>query len=674
MNVSGDKNFISRITGIVLDNLADQDFGVEALIRKSGLSHYKLSKILRRKTGKRINRFIREIRLEKALELLKDDSLTIAEIAYQTGFGSPPYFNKCFHEFYGYTPGEIRNLEGIDPSDKFLLKKRIKSILLRLYNTGMVAMLLVILTSALILAIRRRIQHNSEQKNIAVMPFQNLTNDPEMNIWQSALQQNLITELAGTGEVNVILEKSVVTFLQNKELAGSQLSFSLAKAISHKLNADYFIMGSFLKVGEQVRIDASMCETRRTVVLESFEVNGSYNQGNAMFNLIDSLRDKVTQYMLISKIISKNPYYQHSFTAPRSVEALKYYNRATKTDDPSEQITLYKKSLAADSTFYQAALSLEYAYSASGNADSSRIWLIKNYHDRDKMSDYDRLYASWAYAYTFQSYDERIKDLSELVQMDKEDPGNHYLLGLTYCLSGQYEKAVPELEISLKIYERWGDEFLSDPMNYRNFKWLGIAYNNTDQPGKQRRLNKKAEKFVKYPWMDLMKSTYLLSLKDTTGAIGYIEKARNGYRKYFGSQAYNCALVGDFLKNANKPLIAEKYYRKALELEPDNMEIILKFVDYCFHYDKHCDPELMDRAIKLCKNRQQYYELLSEKGMCLFLQGDRTKALDTIQKAWDEAPFKVYRIRHYLDIVQREGYAPVKLKFFPGFEIITINF
>jgi AraC-like DNA-binding protein/TolB-like protein len=649
-----DTAFINRITGIILDHMDDFNFGTKELVRRSGLSRYRLIKKLHKETGKGISQFIREMRLRKAFELLQDDSLTIAEIAYKTGFGSPQYFNKCFRDFYGYPPGKIRNNISEDLQDILLTGKGLKTVLLKYYPAFIIFIIFIILVSTIISNIYRT-SDATVRKNIAVMPFQNLTNDPDMDIWQSALQHDMITSLASTGELNVILEQSILTNVQNQSTTKSQLTSSTVENISKKLHADYFVIGSIQRAGEQVRIEASMYETQRAVILRSFEVNGQYSDGKGMFNLGDSLRKIITQYMLVSKIISENPSYQHAFTAPESVEALRYYQRALKTEDLREKIRLLKKSLAFDTTFYQAALSLEYTYSADGNSDSSKIWLIKNYRDRDKMSDYDRLQASWAYAYTFQSYNDQINDLINLVQMDMENPENQYMLGLIYCLSGQYEKAIPHLEISLQIFERWGDEFLKDKNNFRDFKWLGIAYNNTGRLKKQAKLNKKAEKYIDHPWMDLMKSTYSLSIKDTTGAIKFIDKARRDYTKYFRSGAYIDALVGDFLKDANKPEIAEKYYRSALKLEPENLQVITKFFNFCYTFKKHHDPELVKRAMKLCKNRQLYYELLSEKGMCLYMNGDKIAAIDTIQKAWDEAPFKVYRIKYYLEQVKKRA-------------------
>ena len=40
--------------------------------------------------------------------MLKQTELTVSEISYQVGFGNNSYFIKCFREYYGYSPGEVR--------------------------------------------------------------------------------------------------------------------------------------------------------------------------------------------------------------------------------------------------------------------------------------------------------------------------------------------------------------------------------------------------------------------------------------------------------------------------------------------------------------------------------------------------------------------------------------
>ena len=74
-----------------------------------GYSKSKLYRTMMDLVGTSPNQFLREYRLNKALELLEQQHLNISEIAYQTGFSSPAYFSKCFQKKYGVLPSSIHN-------------------------------------------------------------------------------------------------------------------------------------------------------------------------------------------------------------------------------------------------------------------------------------------------------------------------------------------------------------------------------------------------------------------------------------------------------------------------------------------------------------------------------------------------------------------------------------
>lgn len=72
-----------------------------------GFSKSKLYRTMMNLVGKSPNMFLRDYRLNKALELLEEHRRNISEIAYQTGFSSPAYFSKCFHKKYGILPSNV---------------------------------------------------------------------------------------------------------------------------------------------------------------------------------------------------------------------------------------------------------------------------------------------------------------------------------------------------------------------------------------------------------------------------------------------------------------------------------------------------------------------------------------------------------------------------------------
>ncbi len=110
-SLSSDQLFIKRLTDIIQGNLENENFSVRELARESGYSRYGLNRRLSRITNKTVVQFISEVRLQKALEMLRDENNTVSEIAFKTGFSSPAYFSKCFHEFFGYPPGEVKKRE-----------------------------------------------------------------------------------------------------------------------------------------------------------------------------------------------------------------------------------------------------------------------------------------------------------------------------------------------------------------------------------------------------------------------------------------------------------------------------------------------------------------------------------------------------------------------------------
>jgi transcriptional regulator GlxA family with amidase domain len=107
---TADQQFLLKLKAVVEANLSKEEFSVEELARETRLSRSSIHRKLRTHGVRNASRFIREIRLRKALEMLGDDQRTASEVAYSVGFGSPAYFSKCFHEYFGYTPGEVKRM------------------------------------------------------------------------------------------------------------------------------------------------------------------------------------------------------------------------------------------------------------------------------------------------------------------------------------------------------------------------------------------------------------------------------------------------------------------------------------------------------------------------------------------------------------------------------------
>ncbi len=94
---------LEMITDQIKKNPQD-DYTINDLCKKSGLSVSKLQAGFKEKHGSTVTIFIRNVRLEKALRMLQDTNLNISEIVYSVGLSSRSYFCRIFKKRFKCSP------------------------------------------------------------------------------------------------------------------------------------------------------------------------------------------------------------------------------------------------------------------------------------------------------------------------------------------------------------------------------------------------------------------------------------------------------------------------------------------------------------------------------------------------------------------------------------------
>jgi len=95
---------VEQVMLLLKQNLAEPP-SLEELGRKIGCSHFYLSRIFSNHTGQTITQFLRQLRMEKAAELLKSREYNVTEVALEVGYNSLSHFSAAFQETYGCCPG-----------------------------------------------------------------------------------------------------------------------------------------------------------------------------------------------------------------------------------------------------------------------------------------------------------------------------------------------------------------------------------------------------------------------------------------------------------------------------------------------------------------------------------------------------------------------------------------
>ena len=90
-----------------------EDIQVEQLAAKLYLSPGYLSMVFKKEAGENIKQYIRNVRMEKAEELLVSTQMSVREVGERTGFKNMSYFSKCFRQQYGESPESYRRKKQI---------------------------------------------------------------------------------------------------------------------------------------------------------------------------------------------------------------------------------------------------------------------------------------------------------------------------------------------------------------------------------------------------------------------------------------------------------------------------------------------------------------------------------------------------------------------------------
>lgn len=249
--------FLQKLSALVEANLANENFGPEELAKEAGMSHSNLNRRLNSITNQNASHFIREVRLKKAKKLLQNEDATVAEIAYRVGFGSATYFSKCFHEYFGVTPGEMKNHEPEKETEGQFMEIPQKKSSPQKILVGMVAGLIVIVLVALSFFLINKysvfMKADIKDKSIAVLPFKYLSNDTINQYLADGMMDAILLNLSKIKDIRVISKTSVEQYRKSDKTVTT---------IGREQDVAYLLEGSFQKVDNQIRLIVQLIRTR----------------------------------------------------------------------------------------------------------------------------------------------------------------------------------------------------------------------------------------------------------------------------------------------------------------------------------------------------------------------------------------------------------------------------
>ncbi|SEK21077.1 transcriptional regulator, AraC family [Maribacter orientalis] len=369
--------FIEQAEALILENLANEQFGVSELAEATNMSRSNLLRKIKKQTKLSASQFIRQVRLKEAMDLLKEGSSTVSEISYQVGFGSTSYFIKCFREHYGYPPGEV----GKDSVE--LETEKVHSSILVRYRwpliAGISAALLV--TALVIFNKKDKIKELKIEKSIAVLPFKNESNDSTNLYFVNGLMESALNNLQKIEDLRVISRTSVEKYRKTDKGI---------PAIAEELNVNYLVEGSGQRVGNQVLLNIQLIDASTDTPIWVEQYNREVED---IFGLQNDVAKKIAD--AIAAVVTPSELEQIERKPTEDLIAYDYFLQALDpfysqtTEGLEEAIPLFQKAVQQDPQFARAYanLAISYYYLDIFQRQKQYTDLINNYSDKALLYD-----------------------------------------------------------------------------------------------------------------------------------------------------------------------------------------------------------------------------------------------------------------------------------------------
>jgi tetratricopeptide (TPR) repeat protein/TolB-like protein len=363
------------------------------------------------------------------------------------------------------------------------------------------------------------------RRSVAVFYFDNLTGDPGLDWLRTGLTDMLVTNLSQSPGLRVLGTSRLYQLLEDTGHRDDRtMSAQVVGAVSRKAQATTALVGSFVKAGSQVRIQATLQDPSSGEVIASERVEGDAEEG--LFALVDELTGRVRKRLeappgggLLRRPDDKRHAASWEWKEKKlqevtttSVEAFKAYaegNRFHERLQEKEAQAHFEKAVDADPGFAMALAKLSVVHENQGNLDKARAYAAKAVEKSKSLPPGERFYVEGRYhsldpaaiekavaAYEkavedapwhtaarnnlaqlliqLKRYPEALVHLEDLRRHGMTFPGSYMSLAEAYVATGHPERAREALV-------QYAAEHPDRSAGYENIAFFELAQGRTDE-------------------------------------------------------------------------------------------------------------------------------------------------------------------------------------------------
>ena len=304
----------------------------------------------------------------------------------------------------------------------------------------------------------------TEKDTVVLADFDNKTGD---TVFDDALKQALAVELGQSPFLNLLSDRKVSETLgMMGHPTNERITADVGRELCLRTGSKAVLGGTISSLGSHYLLDlnAVACSTGDTLAKEQVEATSKENVLKALSRASSSLRTKLGESL---PSVQKFDVPVEATTA--SLEALKSYSMGITTqhkkgDAPS--VPFLKRAIELDPNFPLAYSQLAISYGNLQQPSLALEYATKAYQLRDRVTEREKLSITALY---FSATGELDKEAQTYELWTANYPRNavpHANLGADYCMMGQYDKALAELQEALRLA----------PDNVNIYSSLGATY------------------------------------------------------------------------------------------------------------------------------------------------------------------------------------------------------
>jgi len=311
-----------------------------------------------------------------------------------------------------------------------------------------------------------------DKPSIAVLPFVNMSGDPEQDYFSDGLTEEIITALSNVPKLFVIARNSVFTY------KGKSVK---VKQVAEELGVKYVLEGSIRKAGDKIRITAQLIDAISGHHLWADRYDRNLKE---IFDVQDELTKSIITAMQVK--LTEGEQARVAAKGTNNLEAyLKYlqamvYMRQFNIESNALAKQLAQEAIALDPEYDMAYITLSSTYQMDvwlGTSKSPKQSIAKSLELVKKAIELDPTnadaYGHLGFTYSMMGEPEKaVANAEKAVALNPNSAYNHMRLGHTLRFAGRNEEAIPEYLKAIRL----------NPIPPTNYLFgLGIAYCWTGQ-------------------------------------------------------------------------------------------------------------------------------------------------------------------------------------------------